>query len=64
MSGRLVLIMLAEIIGGRCRAPPFKIAYMGGYVRVCVRACVCVCVCMCLCAFHALPWECGRGFVS
>ena len=42
MSGRLVLIMLAEIIGGRCRASPFKIAYMEGYVCTCVHARICV----------------------
>ena len=51
MSGSLVLIMLAEVIGGRCRAPPCKIAYMGGCVRVCVLACVRVCACVraCVC---------------
>ena len=61
MSGRLVLIMLAEIIGGRYRAPPFKIAYMGGCVHACVRACVHACVCVHSHSHGNVAWLCELG---
>ena len=62
MSGKLVLIMLAEggINWGPMPCTPLQDC-VHACVRVCVRACVCACVCACV---RACVWECGRGFVS